>query len=159
VLAKLVTDGTITQVQADKVASAIEAARPAGGMHDGQGRDGRGGFGGPGMTLDAAAKALGMTAAELRTAVQGGQTIAQVAASKNVPVQTVIDAMVAGFKAQETSEIASGQHTQAEVDQKVADFTTRAADIVNGKAGPIRGGRAADNTNPATPAAPATTGA
>jgi uncharacterized protein YidB (DUF937 family) len=48
-----------------------------------------------GEGLAAAADALGMTAAELRTELQGGKSIAQVAADKGVDVQTVVDALVA----------------------------------------------------------------
>jgi hypothetical protein len=162
-IAALVKDGTITQAQADKVVAALVAARPA----DGMGRGGHGGDGiGRGAGLTAVSTALGMTPAELKTALQGGQTIAQVAASKNVSVQKVIDAMIADYKAKETAEVASGDHTQAEVDQKIADFTARASDIVNGKmpaGGPKgngggRGGRGPNGTAPVAPAtAPATT--
>lgn len=41
-----------------------------------------------------AAKTIGVTPQELRTAVKGGQTVAQVAAAHNVSAQTVIDAVV-----------------------------------------------------------------
>ena len=49
--------------------------------------------------IDAAAKALGMTPEALRTELRSGKSIADVAAEKNVPVQTVIDAIVAAEKA------------------------------------------------------------
>ena len=83
------------------------------------------------MGLDAAATALGITADELRTDIQNGQTIAQVAEAKGVDVQTVIDAMVAQAKTHLDEEVASGEHTQAEADQKLADMTTRITDAVN----------------------------
>jgi hypothetical protein len=121
-LAPLVADGTLTQDQADKVIAALEAARPQGGPGMGHGR---------GMGLDAAAAALGITADELRTELQSGKTIAQVASDKGVDVQTVIDAMVAQFKTHLDEEVASGEHTQAEADQKLADATTRITEQVN----------------------------
>lgn len=121
----LVAAGTINQTQEDAV---IKALTDAGAV--GRGGPGHGGREG-GPQLDAAAQALGMTTAELRTAVQGGQTIAQVAASKQVSVQTVIDAMVAALKAQEASEVASGAKTQAQVDQQLATATARITDMVN----------------------------
>jgi uncharacterized protein YidB (DUF937 family) len=82
---------------------------------------------GPGLggdTLTVAAKALGMTEADLRTALQGGTTIAQVAADKGVDVQDVIDALVAEAK--------------AKLAEAEADLPTRIADLVNGKV-PLRG--------------------
>lgn len=126
-LAPLVADGTITQAQADAVVAALAAAAPA---------DGPGGHGGPGGMhggpgLDAAATALGVTTDELRTAIDGGQTIAQVASDKGVDVQTVIDAMVADRKADLDEKVTSGDLTQEEADQKLADATTRITDEVN----------------------------
>ncbi|MET0902177.1 MAG: hypothetical protein ABWZ52_02960, partial [Acidimicrobiales bacterium] len=50
---------------------------------------------GPGVQLSVAAEAIGITEDELRTALEGGQSIAQVAEANGVDVQTVIDAMVA----------------------------------------------------------------
>ncbi|MCU1486973.1 MAG: hypothetical protein JWN67_3719 [Actinomycetia bacterium] len=73
---------------------------------------GRPGLGVRGDTLATAAKALGMTEADLRTALQGGKTMADVAKDKGVDVQKVIDALV----------------TQATTDLK-----DRITDMVNGK--------------------------
>lgn len=68
--------------------SAPDASRP-GGLgpleHRGEG-------------LAAAAKALGMTQADLKTELAAGKSIADVAAERNVDVQTVIDALVADAK-------------------------------------------------------------
>jgi uncharacterized protein YidB (DUF937 family) len=139
VLAPLVEAGTITQAQADAVIAALAEAGPPQGGHGGRGEmGGRGGRG-----LDSAAEALGITADELRTALQGGQTIAQVAESKGVDVQTVIDAMVADLKAHLDEEVAAGEHTQEEADQKLADATERITDSVNNGM-PERGERPAD---------------
>ncbi|MBA2282966.1 MAG: hypothetical protein H0W25_17290 [Acidimicrobiia bacterium] len=61
----------------------------------GPGGHGPGGHGfGRGHQLDAAATAIGITADELRTELEGGATVAEVAAAHGVEVQTVIDAMV-----------------------------------------------------------------
>ena len=71
---------------------------PADGSTPGTPGD-RGGHRGPGGLdaddLTAAAGALGMTEADLTTALQGGQTVAAVATSKGVDLQKVIDAIVA----------------------------------------------------------------
>ncbi|MEI6497759.1 MAG: hypothetical protein WCO88_13925 [Actinomycetota bacterium] len=132
VLKPLVTDGTLTQAQADKVVAALVAARPQGGQggpggHHGHGPDGKGGAKG----LDAAAKALNMTAADLRTQLEGGSTIAKVATDKGVAVQTVIDAMVADAKAHLAQEVTDGKLTQAQADTRLTEITARITDVVN----------------------------
>ncbi len=134
ILQPLVDDGTLTADQLTAVVDALAAAGPIGGGHGGPG--GRGGPGGDhggrrGLGLDAAATALGITADELRTELEGGSTLADVAAAKGVDVQTVIDALVAEAKAHVDDEVASGEITQAEADTKLADATTRIADAVN----------------------------
>ena len=96
-LAPLVTAGTLTQAQADAVVKALAAAQPLGGMGGGPGRGGRG----VGHNSAAVAKALGISEADLMTALQSGQTIAQVATSKGVSLQSVINAIVAAEKAEQ----------------------------------------------------------
>ena len=128
-LAPLVADGTITQAQADAVVAALAEAGPPEGGRGGPGGGhghGRGGHG-----LDAAATALGVTADELRTAIQGGQTIAEFAAEKGVDVQTVIDAMIADASTRINERVASGDMTQEEADEKLVELTTRITDAVN----------------------------
>jgi hypothetical protein len=82
--------------------------------------------------LAAAAKELGMTEAELVAELQGGKSIKQVADAKNVDISKVTDAMVAAMKTHLDEEVASGEHTQAEADAKLAEFKTRLDDMVNG---------------------------
>ena len=82
--------------------------------------------------LAAAAKELGMSEAELVTELQGGKSIKQVADAKNVDIKKVTDAMVAAVKTHLDEEVASGEHTQAEADEKLAGFTSRLDDMVNG---------------------------
>lgn len=50
--------------------------------------------------MEAAAEAIGISQNDLREALRSGKSIAEVAADSDVPVQTVIDAVVAGQKAQ-----------------------------------------------------------
>ena len=118
-LQTLVDDGTLTSSQLDAVVTALEAARPMGGHggrgHGGPGHDGQNHGGARGEKrqemLAAAADAIGITADELKTAVQGGQTIAQIAEANGKSVQSVIDALVA---------------------QATTDLTQRITDMVNG---------------------------
>lgn len=120
-LKPLVDAGTITQAQADAVIDALKADMSSHGD--------RGGKGGPG--LDVASQALGMTVDELHTALDGGQTLAQVAADKGVNVQVIIDALVAERTTHVNQEVADGKITQAEADTKLADVTQRVTDMVN----------------------------
>ena len=134
VLKPLVDDATITQAQADSVVTALAAAGP---MGDGQrghgghgGRSGRGGRG-SGAGLSVVATTLGMTEAEVREAISGGQTLAQLAEAKGSTGQAVIDAILAERKAHLDEEVAAGEHTQAEADAKLAEATTRVTEMVN----------------------------
>lgn len=135
-LAGLVSDGTITQEQADKVAETLASTMPAGGGHGGRGGHG-GGFGG----LTAAATAIGVTEDELRTELEAGKSVAAVAEANGVSEQTVIDAIIAEAKAHFAEEVAAGEHTQAEVDAKLADLETRVKAMVGTEGLPERGGR------------------
>jgi hypothetical protein len=128
VLQPLVVNGTLTQAQLDTVVQTLVDNMPRGGRGD---HGDRGGRGERGKHLEAAATALGMTADELRAELQAGTTIAQVAADQGVDVQDVIDALVAGAKAHLDEEVASGEHTQAEADAKLAEITARITDRVN----------------------------
>jgi hypothetical protein len=122
-LAGLVADKTLSQAQADKVASTLDKADIGGGH-------GRGGFGrGPGLA--AAATALKMTESELRTALHGGKTLAQVAKDKNVPVATLVDALVKAEQAHIAQEVKDGRITQARADERLQDLTARVTERVN----------------------------
>lgn len=105
-LQSLVDDGTLTSAQRDAVVAALEAARPDhgpghGGRHGGMHRE----------MLDAAATAIGITTDELKTELQAGKTIAEVAVANGKTAQEVIDALVA---------------------TATADLTQRITDMVNG---------------------------
>ena len=91
--------------------------------------------------LAAAAEALGITEAELVAELQSGKSIKQVADAKNKDIDTVIAKMTAAMKAHLDEEVASGEHTQAEADAKLAEFKTRVTEMVNKTGLPQRGGK------------------
>src|SRR4051812_32832580 len=137
----LVTKGTITQAQEDAILPALESGRPDHGPGESHGH------GGPGFgNLDVVAKALGMTADELHTALDGGKTIADIAKDKGVDVAKIADALVADLKAHLDADVKAGRLTQAQADQMLANCKARISDFLNGKApaggpgGPGRGG-------------------
>lgn len=129
VLAPLVTDGTITQAQADAVIDAIEAARPMGGH--GSGHHGMRG----GVHLDAAATALGLDAEELRDRLVAGETLAEVAAAEGVTVDALVAAIVADIVEELDAKVASGDIDQARADEVEATLTDRVTAMVNGEGG------------------------
>jgi hypothetical protein len=137
-LAKLVADGTLTQAQADKVLTTLKAELPA--RPDGPGF----GFGhhGPGPIiggLRAAQAYLGVTDAELRTALESGKTLAQVAQSKGKSVSGLIDAMVKDAKDHLATEVTEGDLTQARADQMATDIKAKVTDLVNNGIGAGKG--------------------
>ena len=73
-----------------------------------------------------------MTADELRAALQGGKSLADVAKGKGIDPSKVVEALVAELKAHLDAEVTSGEHTQAEADQMLAEAKTRIEDFVNG---------------------------
>jgi hypothetical protein len=94
---------------------------------------------GPGKGAEAVATALGITVEELKTELSSGKSIADVAKAKNVDIAKVISAMTAQMKTHLAEEVASGKHTQAEADAKLAEFTTRITEMVNKAGGPKAG--------------------
>lgn len=120
-----------------------------------------GGRGGPARIdrLTVAAEALGIPAEELRTALQGGKSVAQVAQERNVDPQKVIDALVAAGSAALDQAVTNGKITQAQADQRKAGLPARAKAAVErvGLRGPdgLGGrGRPASSPSPATGATP-----
>jgi hypothetical protein len=94
---------------------------------------------GPGKGAEAVATALGITVEELKTELSSGKSIADVAKAKNFDIAKVIAAMTAQMKAHLDEEVASGEHTQAEADAKLAAFTARVTEMVNQVGGPKAG--------------------
>jgi len=81
-----------------------------------------------GAALDAAASALDLTSAELRTELEAGKTIAEVAEAAGVDVAEVIDAMIA----------AATEEIDADAAARKRDLETRITDLVN-SGGPFDG--------------------
>ena len=134
----LVQDGTITQSQADEVATTLAERGPLGGH--GHGRGGPGGGGGR-EVLAAAAEALGLSEDELRTAAREGATLAELAEREGVETSAVVDAMVAAAKEHLAEEVAEGDLTQAEADARLGELETRIAERVDEPLRLGRGGR------------------
>ena len=128
-----VTSGEITQAQADsklagliaKVTEMVNTVRPA------RGEGMRGGPQGGGKNVAAIASVLKLTEAELKTQVQSGQTLAQIATAQGVSVQSVIAVLVADMQAHIADEVTSGEITQAQANTKLAGLTAKVTEMVN----------------------------
>jgi ribosomal protein S20 len=132
-LSGLVSDGTITRAQADRVATTLADQLPhRGGRH--------GGHGG-GRHLEAAAKALGVSEGDLRTELRAGRSLAQVAQARGVPRQALVDALVAAASSHLDEQVAEGELTQAQADRRKAGLAERVEAKVDQPGLRGRGGR------------------
>lgn len=137
VIDALVADGT-TRLEAaiaalpDRVTEMVNRT--------GWGEDGPGGHHGPrghgGFRihgLEAAADAIGITPDELRTALQDGSTIAEVAEANDVDVDAVIEALVADATAKLDEAVANGRISAERAETMKAALTERITAHVNGE--------------------------
>ena len=154
-LSGLVSDGSITQEQADEVAGTLDEA----------GIGHRGGHRGGGFDLSAAATALGMTEDELRTALEtDGTTLADVAGEQGVEVDALVDALVTAQQERIAAAVEDGRITQEQADERLADLEERVTERVTSEApvggpghGPRgdRGGQPDGGTDDEAPGTPA----
>lgn len=87
--------------------------------------------GGARAVLSAAAGAIGISEADLRAALRSGQSIAQVAESRDVPVKKVVDALVADAEKRMAAKVEAGELPQAQADQRSAKLEERFTALVN----------------------------
>jgi hypothetical protein len=80
--------------------------------------------------LHLAAKYLGMTPKEIRTARQDGQSFAQIATSKGKSVDGLVAAIVAPAKARAAKAVSDGRLSQQRADELIARLTERAQALV-----------------------------
>ncbi|MFN8485743.1 MAG: hypothetical protein U0768_22095 [Anaerolineae bacterium] len=150
--------GRITQDQATQMNTRIDAWQFGQGLPLGHGgKGGPGGPGGPGFggqaVFDAAAKALGMTSADLQTALQSGQTLSAIAQSKGVSADTVKAAIVAAKKAEVDAAVTAGRLTADQATQMKQQIDQEAASQTLDNM--LRGGRHFDGgRGPGGPGAP-----
>jgi polyhydroxyalkanoate synthesis regulator phasin len=128
-----VADGELTQEQADAVKERLEAegAPLLGGpfLHGPGHHHGFGDFGG----LGAAATYLGLTADELRERLEGGDTLADVAAAEGKTADGLVQAMVDAAEADIADAVEAGRLTQEQADEILADLPERIEGLVNGE--------------------------
>jgi len=89
--------------------------------------------------LAAASKVLGITETELKTELQAGKSVADVAKAKNIDLATVKAALLTEAKAHFDAEVAAGRHTAAEGVEKLAEVTSRIDTMLTTAGLPARG--------------------
>jgi len=124
--------GQITQAQADAMKAAINAGKLPlgvgggfgfrGGMHAGL----RGGD-----VLGAAAMYLGLTADQLRTQLESGKSLADVAQAQGKSVSGLESAIVSSVQAKLDQAVAAGRLAGDQRDQILSDLKARLDDFVN----------------------------
>lgn len=176
----LVGDKTLTQDQADKVAKTLAEADGGRGWGGGPGFGGFGGFGGgPGMAgtegpeaLDAAAKALGMSTDDVRSALRDGSTLADLAKKQGKDEAAVVTAIVDAIKARVAQAVKDGKLTQDQADKITESLQDRVkSGVENGRRmggrghgpdgmnrGPGAGRGGAEEPTPGPSASPGATG-
>jgi hypothetical protein len=135
-LDKAVADKRLTQSQADDALNQLKAR--IGDLVNGQLRFGarHGGFAGHagfGIGLDAAAKYLGLTQAQLRQKLTSGQSLADVAKAQKKDVTGLQDAITADAKSRLDKAVADKKLTQAQADGLLSALKSRIDDAVNAK--------------------------
>jgi polyhydroxyalkanoate synthesis regulator phasin len=128
-----VADGRITKAEGEALKARIEAGDAplffGGGRHHG-GHD----FGHHrGLGLGAAAKYLGITEAQLRTELQNGKSLADVAKAHGKTVDGLVDAVVDEAKTRLDTAVNAGKLTQAQANEMLSDLKDRITDFVNGR--------------------------
>lgn len=150
-LDKAVKAGALTQAQADAIkrrraesgtilpGRALGAPGPRGGRGH---RLGAGGRGHRGASIEAAAKALGLTRAQLHEQLRAGKTIAELAKSGGKDLADVKAAMKTAIVDRLDADVKAGRLTAARRDKIVEGLDARIDSKVDGKMGPGRpGGR------------------
>ena len=119
---------------------AAEMVNRPGLPREGRGGPGRGGRGhGKVIVSDALAELLDLTRTEIRDRLKAGSSLAAIAEDRGVSVDDLKETLIADVTAHLAEEVASGEHTQAEADAKLARFTANIDRLIN--ATPRLGGR------------------
>lgn len=131
-----VTAGTLTRAQADAIEARIASGQmPAFGGPGGPGGMHPGGMHRGGEKLAAAATYLGLTGAQLRTQLEAGKTLADVAKAQGKSVDGLVKTMVDAEKAELDKAVQSGRLTAAQKQQILSQLNQRVTEMVNGTMG------------------------
>jgi hypothetical protein len=126
-----VAAGRITKAEGDALKARIQADDfpIIGGPHRGFGLRHFGFFG----SFDAAASYLGLTEDQLRTELEGGKTLAQVAKDHGKSVDGLVDALLASAKQKLDRAVADGRLTKAQETEMLNGLKDRITNLVNSR--------------------------
>jgi hypothetical protein len=127
-----VKDGTLTKAEGDAAKARIESGEVplffAPGLRGGHGE-------GPGFhhfgDLGAAAGYLGLTQAELRTQLESGKSLAQIAKDKGKSVDGLVQVLYDSAKTRLDAAVAAGRLTKDKEDAILGDLKQKLTDFVN----------------------------
>ena len=122
-LQPLVDDGTLDEAQRDAVVETLRGARPEGSGSHGPGRGGLGNI----------ADALGLDGSELREALRNGESIADIAESQGIDLDSVVDTLIAGAEERLDAAVEAGRIDEAQAASMLEQFEERTEDLVNGE--------------------------
>lgn len=127
--------GTANAQADDTPADTEQVEAPAGEQADQEGERGprgrRGHHQNRAANAEATAGLIGIDVEDLRTALQDGQTLADVAEANGVDPQTIIDAKVDQKAERLATAVADGNLTEEEAAEKLANATERITTRVN----------------------------
>lgn len=127
-----VAAGRITKAEGDELKQRIESSNfPFFLGHPGYGEHHL--FGG----LAAAASYLGITGAELRSELESGKTLAQVAQEKGKSVDGLVQALYDDAKQHLDAAVSAGKLTQSEENSILGDLKQHITELVNGVRPPV----------------------
>src|SRR6266702_7148820 len=122
-----VTAGRLAKAEGDAIKTRIESGDfPifGGGLHHADGGHLAG--------LDAAASYLGLTEAELRTQLEGGKTLAQVATAQGKSLDGLVTALTDAATTKLDAAVAAGRLTSDQEQSILTDLKQHVTDMVNG---------------------------
>jgi len=130
-----VAAGRLTKAQGDALKARIDSGEaplfPAGGRHPrGFGHHA---FGHHGEKLDAAAAYLGLTEEQLRTELESGKTLAQIATAHGKTADGLVNALVDAANKKLDAAVAAGRLTRQQADSLLKGLEAHIADFVNGR--------------------------
>ncbi len=129
----LVSQGRLTQDQATKIKDRIASGKGFGLGRLGTRGDGEHRENVRKLLGSSAAKALGIDGKELKTDLKNGQSIAEIAAQKNIDLNTVKAQITADAKAALDKAIQNGKIDQAKEDAALQKLAAKLDDILNKK--------------------------